>query len=149
VGSLTTLAHGRVYVDANILIYTIERVVPYVHMLDPLWQELASQRAQAITSEIVVLETLVGPMRTGNTALEALFRRVLFRSPNLSLIPITMSILEHAAHLRAQTQGLKTPDAIHAAAALEAGVNTFITNDMAFRQIPGLNVLTPRDLPTP
>lgn len=148
-GPLTSLPPGEVYVDANILIYTIERVAPYALLLDPLWQELAARGERAMTSELVVLETLVGPMRAGNTTLEALFRRVLFRSPTLRLAPITMGVLEHAAQLRAHTPGLKTPDAIHAATALEAGAAMFITNDMAFQRIPGLKVVTPHGLSTP
>ncbi len=147
-GSLTPQPSGAVYIDSNILIYTIERVVPYAQMLDPFWQELAAQRAQAITSELTSLETLVGPMRSGDATLEALFRRVLFRSPTLRLIPVSMGIIERAAHLRARLPGLKTPDAIHAATALEEGVATFITNDTIFQQIPGLRVRTPHDLPT-
>jgi predicted nucleic acid-binding protein len=147
-GPLSSLPSGGVYVDANILIYTVERISPYAQMLDPLWQELAAQSARALTSELAVLETLTGPMRTGNMTLETLFRRILFRSPNLRLIPISTAVLERAAQLRAHIPGLKTPDAIHAATALEAGAMTFITNDMQLRQVPGLHVVAPSNLPT-
>jgi len=47
--------------------------------------------------------------------------------------------LEIAADLRATTR-LKTPDAIHAATALDAGCALFVTNDPAFRRVPRLNV---------
>ena len=148
-GSLTAQPSGAIYIDSNILIYTIERVAPYAQMLDPFWQELGAQRAYAITSELTALETLVGPMRSGDARLEALFRRVLYRSPTLRLISVTMDVMERAARLRADHSGLKTPDAIHAATALEAGVATFITNDLAFQRIAGLQVVTPNDLTTP
>lgn len=148
-GSLTPPPEGLVYIDANILIYTIERVAPYAQMLDPFWQRLAAQQSYAITSELTALETLVGPMRSGDATLEALFRRILFRSPNLRLAPVTMGVIERATQLRARIPGLKTPDALHAATALERGAANFITNDAAFQQIPGLNVRTPSGISTP
>jgi len=149
VGRLTSALAGSVYVDANILIYTVERVAPYVQMLDPLWQGLAAQNAQALTSELAIVETLAGPLRTGNAELEALFRRVLSRSPNLTLLPITRDTLDHAARLRGAHPALKTPDATHAATALAAGAATFITNDQGFLRMPGLRVVPPRDLAQP
>ena len=148
-GSLILPPGGMVYVDANILIYTVERVAPYAQMLDPFWQGLAARKAHAITSEMAALETLVGPMRSGDTALEDLFRRILFRSPSLRLVPVTLDVIERAAQLRAQIPGLKTPDAIHAATALEAGVASFITNDVALQRIAGLTVVAPGDLTAP
>lgn len=148
-GSVILPPGGMVYVDANILIYTVERVAPFAQMLDPFWQELTAQRAHAITSEMAALETLVGPMRSGDKALEALFRRILYRSPSLRLVPVTLDVIERAAQLRAQIPGLKTPDAIHAATALEASVATFITNDLAFQRIANLKVVTPSDLMAP
>jgi predicted nucleic acid-binding protein len=54
-------------------------------------------------------------------------------------VPISRQILEAAAQIRAAS-GLKTPDAIHAATALIEGCTLFVTNDAAFRSIPGLNV---------
>jgi predicted nucleic acid-binding protein len=54
-------------------------------------------------------------------------------------LPITRAIVESAARLRAAHQ-LKTPDAIHAATALDCGCTLFVTNDAVFRRVPGLTV---------
>jgi len=59
-----------------------------------------------------------------------------------------MVILERAAQLRAATN-LKTPDAIHAATALEHGCTLFVTNDSTFRRVPGLPVTILADLLIP
>jgi predicted nucleic acid-binding protein len=40
--------------------------------------------------------------------------------------------------LRAGLTRLRTPDAIHAATALELGVALFVTNDFGFRGVPDL-----------
>lgn len=148
-GSLSLSPGGVVYIDSNILIYTVERVTPYAQMLDPFWQGLAIRGEFAITSELTSLETLVGPMRSGDATLEALFRRILFRSPTLHLSPVTLDVLERAARFRADYGGLKTPDAIHAATTLAEGAAFMLTNDPAFRQIAGLTVRTPHDLAAP
>jgi len=50
-----------------------------------------------------------------------------------------------AAQIRAD-HNLRTPDAIHAATALAAGVTGFITNDPVFRRIESLEVLVLDDL---
>lgn len=148
-GSLSLPSGGLIYIDSNVLIYTVERVAPYVQMLDPFWQGLAARGDVAITSELTILETLVGPMRSGDATLEALFRRILFRSPTLRLAPVTTDILEQAARLRADYSGLKTPDGIHAATALSEGASIMLTNDPAFRQNARLTVRTPHDLAAP
>jgi predicted nucleic acid-binding protein len=91
------------------------------------------------TSELSVLEVLVKPIQLGNMALQTLFLGTLYGTPGLSCIPIARPILEAAAQLRA-TSGLKTADAIHAATALAEGCTLFVTNDPAFRRVPGLSV---------
>lgn len=101
-----------------------------------------------LTSELSALEVSVRPIREGNTILEAAFRAVLFSSPDVRMLPVTISILERAAQLRA-VSGLKTPDAIHAATALEHGCSLFVTNDASFRHVPGLPVTILADLLTP
>ena len=56
------------------------------------------------------------------------------------MAPIDRSVLEVALQICA-TAGLKTPDAIHAAAALQAGCGLLITNDPVFRRVSGLTVV--------
>jgi hypothetical protein len=40
VGSLTPPLQGEVYVDADTIIYRVERVVPYDQVAAPLWDAL-------------------------------------------------------------------------------------------------------------
>ncbi len=48
-----------------------------------------------------------------------------------------VQILREAARLRAITK-LRTPDAIHAATALQIGCALFVTNDKGFKNVPSL-----------
>ncbi len=54
--------------------------------------------------------------------------------PNLKTIPLTTKISTTAGRLRA-LHGLRTPDAIHIATALESKSSGIITNDKGFKKI--------------
>ena len=75
-GPLTLPAGGSVYVDANAIIYSVERIEPYRGLLAPMWQEARAGRFTLASSELVVLETLIKPLREGNARLEMLFRSI-------------------------------------------------------------------------
>ena len=136
-GLLTLPASGVVYADAQIAIYTVDRNPTYAAVCDPLWQAAQSAVLTVVSSELTLLETLVGPFRAGDTA-QAARRQRLWTKPNTRLLPISQDILREAARLRAAIPGLKTPDAIHAATALLHGCSLFVTNDVGFRRVPGL-----------
>ena len=143
-GSLTLPTGGSVYIDANAIIYSVERIDPYRELLAPMWQEAGAGRFALASSELVVLETLIKPLREGNARLEMLFRSI-FAAAEMDLIPATLAIWEYAARIRAVT-GLKTPDALHAATALQAECTLFVTNDGDFRRVEGLPVAVLDDL---
>lgn len=136
-GLLALPSSGFVYSDAQIAIYTVDRHPTYATVCDPLWQASQNGIFTAISSELTLMETLIGPLRAGDTA-QAANREALWRKPNTRLVPITEDILREAARLRAAIPALRTPDAIHAATALVHGCALFVTNDAGFRRVPGL-----------
>lgn len=138
---------GRVYIDTQILIYTVERFPQYVTVLRPFWESVRNGKIELLSSEIIVLESLVMPIRLGDAALAADFERIL-NSPKLRLKPISLQVLRQAASLRAVHKSLKTPDAIHSATAMLELPDQFLTNDRGYQQIPGLPVLVLDDLIT-
>jgi predicted nucleic acid-binding protein len=144
VGSLILPANQIVFVDTASVIYTIEHHPVYEQLLQPLWDAQAAGSLRVAASERVVLEALVVPVRSGDASLVSDYEALLFQSA-LDLIPITRQTLLHGAELRAGFN-LRTPDALHAAAALDAGAALFVTNDPHFRRVPGLNVAVLDDL---
>lgn len=138
-GSLMLPSAGLVYFDVNAFIYSVEKIEPWRGVLDPAWQAAKSGTIVLVGSEIVLLETLVLPIRKQDTLLENVYRDLFFDSEEVELFAISVPILERAARIRAET-GLKTPDAIHAATALEIGAELFLTNDPGFRRVENLNV---------
>ena len=144
-GSLLILpTGGSVYVDANAIIYSVERVEPYRGLLVPMWEEARAGRFTLVSSELVVLETLIKPLRDGNTRLEMLFRSIL-AAAEMNLIPAALATWEDAARIRAET-GLAASDALHAATALQTGCELFITNDTDFRRVQSLPVVILDDI---
>ena len=143
-GTLTLPSSGPIYLDASGFIYSVERIEPYSTLLAPMWRQAQAGQFVIVSSELVVLETLVKPLRGGDTVLQQLFHS-LFHAREVQLISVTLSLWEHAARLRAHT-GLKTPDALHAATALDTASTLCITNDRDFRRVAGLPVVVLADL---
>ena len=127
-----------VYLDASGLIYSVERVEPYRTLLEPMWQGAQDGNITIVSSPILVVETLVKPLRDGNTEIEMQYRE-LFRANAVRLLDASYEVFEDAARLRAET-GLATPDALHAATALRAGCALFVTNDTDFLRVEGLPI---------
>jgi predicted nucleic acid-binding protein len=147
VGTLILPASGLVYLDANPIIYTVEKHPVYGPLLQPLWQAAQAKTIEVVSSELALMETLVGPLKSGDKPLERDFEKALLGT-DMRLAPITQSILRGAAELRATTK-LRTPDAIHAATATEVACALFVTNDPDFRGVAGLPLVILDDLLKP
>ena len=136
---LTLPASGSIHIDTDSLIYTVQRHPAYYPLLEPFWESAERETREVFGSELLILETLAGPLKTGDTQLQAAFEQALFTS-QIQLLPITRQVLREAAWLRATIPSLKAPDAIHASTALLHGSAMFVTNDQIFRRVPGLPV---------
>ena len=101
---------------------------------------MEDQKITVVTSELTLLEVLVKPLRDGDDFLIALYRKVLLETKGLQCVGIALGVLLLAAQIRSDWR-LMTPDAIHAATAIQAGAPLFVTNDRSFLKVPGLNVV--------
>jgi predicted nucleic acid-binding protein len=148
VGELALPTAGMVYLDAAAVIYSVEQIAPYDGLLAPLWQAASAAQFVVVSSELTLLEVLVKPVREGKQQLVQRYRTLLTATSEVHLAPIDRAILDEATRIRA-SHALKTPDAIHAATALRLGCALFVTNDPAFRRVPGLPVTVLDDHLTP
>lgn len=137
-GPLILPTSGRVYIDAQIIIYTVDKEPNFWPRLQPLWQAVQSGSIELVTSELTMLECLVIPLRHQNTTREAAYHTY-FNGQTVQFFPIDRTILFEAAQLRASIQRLRTPDSLHVATAIGAGCTTLLTNDACLRQIPGIS----------
>ena len=136
-GSLELPESGFVYVDTQAVIYSVEVQAPYWSCLEPVWEAAQAGRFGLVTSELTLMEVLVGPLKRDDKLLVRAYEEI-FKTAQIRLSPITQSILRDAARLRATIPTLRTPDALHAATALDTQCALFLTNDAGFRCVPGL-----------
>ncbi len=122
----------RAYADACLLIYWVERSGPLAEAATR-WV-LAQQDVTLCVSPLTRLEVLVKPMRNGNQALVDAYSTVLAQQ---EWLPMGDEVFALALGLRAQ-HGLKTPDALHLAAALHHGCSELWTNDDRLRGAAGV-----------
>ena len=147
-GSLILPSSGPLYVDTQVLIYSVEHHPVYAPVLRPVWQAAQAGTHEIVTSELSILETLVVPLRRGDGRLVADYE-ALFQQPGIRLLPITQQVLREAARLRATVPSLRTPDAIHAATAASAACPIVLSNDRDLRRVPGLPLTLLDDLVGP
>lgn len=136
-GSLKLPISGEVYVDANMAIYGVDGNPDYLPICIPIWESAQRGVITVVSSELILIETLVGPLRSEDASLFER-RKSLWDRENVALLPISRPVLLEAARLRAAIPGLKTPDAIHAATSIIHNCALFISNDAGFRRVPGL-----------
>jgi uncharacterized protein len=114
---------GLIYVDACLLIYAFE---DHPRHGARVRQHLASAPPDSLAiSPLVQLECLVGPMKSGNLVLQRYYEEGLRQ---LISLPLPEAVFLQAARVRAQF-GLRTPDAIHLAAAQHHRCEALWTND--------------------
>lgn len=132
--------HRRIALDTPVFIYQLENNPRYVGLTDRVFSWLESAGGWGVTSTITMTELLVQPYRDGDQRRVDEFYGLLSTYPNLEWIAPSLEIADVAARIRA-TQGLRTPDAMEAATALQAGASGMITNDPVFKRVTGLEVM--------
>ena len=132
----------RLFFDACIVIYQVEAADPFFSRVATAVSTATRghRQMQFAVSRLSVLECLVHPLRDGDSA--ALERyRDFFSADDLQIVELTPGVIDLATRLRA-AHGVRTPDAIQAASALSLpGRTIFMTGDVAFRKIDGLETL--------
>ena len=116
-----------VCLDANIIVYLVER--------NPVWEPKVTARLSALrgagealaVSDAARLECLVGPLLSGDAAILADYT-AFFSDPSINKLPVTAAVWERAARLRAMHH-FQAMDSIHLATAIEHGCGLFLTND--------------------
>ena len=115
----------QIYLDACIVIYLVERHREY----DVLIRAALRQRPepQLCWTDLTRMETHVKPLRDGDLALLSHFEHF-YSEPAALYVRLDRDVFDVATSLRARHR-LKTPDALHLAAAIASGCQEFWTND--------------------
>lgn len=135
----------KLYFDANLFIYTLEEVAPWVEVTSQILAAVDVGECSAATSELTLAECLVKPLALGRTDVVQQYLSLLQNRRFFTVLPLSREILIEAAILRATTR-LKLPDALHVATAQRQNCTLFVTNDDRLRAVPDLHLLYLRDL---
>jgi len=123
------------------VIYIVERHPVYSAAIETVMASAAG--SDYCYSPLVRLECLVLPFKINDAGLHQLYETFLGTQ---QLLDLPVAVFDAAARLRADHPRLRTPDAIHLAAALHHGCTEFWTNDDRLNTIvPNLvkNVIVP------
>ncbi len=137
---LDEVGAGPIAIDTAPFIYLIEEHETYLPVVEPVFSAIDDGRIAAVSSALTLLEVLVVPLRAADMALARRYEELLGHSRGLELVEVSRAVLRDAAALRAAT-GMRTPDAIQIATALQRGCTSFVTNDRALPALPGLGIL--------
>lgn len=125
--------HAGIYLGNDEFVHASPRVgVTVADLESEYWRDAFHQARRvdlaAVTASLTFAELLVPSLRAGDESGARVVRRTLVSFPNLRVVDLSAAIAGEAARLRANHR-LRTPDAIHAATALAAGADGFVTND--------------------
>lgn len=137
---INDLRGKTVGLDTAPLIYFIEENPTYLEAVKLFFEAMDRGDFTVVTSTVTLLEVLVHPLRSNNTALAAEYRDILLNS-KLMTVEVSNTIAEQAAQLRA-THNIRTPDAIQISAAINAGATHFFTNDIRLPEIPAIQIVS-------
>lgn len=75
-GQLILPSSSLVYVDTSPVIYSVEWNPNYFSLLQPLWLKLQAGEIEVVSSELILMETLVVPLRNADTFFDECLRRI-------------------------------------------------------------------------
>lgn len=130
----------RPYVETAPFIYYVEDHPVYADKMTSIFDIVNTGKVEVITSVVTLAETLAKPLKIGDKVVENAYQTLLQQTRHITLVPITAPIAERTASLRAR-YNLRIPDALHAAAALDARCDAFLTNDHTLRRVAELRTL--------
>ena len=126
-----------------IFIYWLEEDPRYIKQLEPLFQQVESGHAQAVTSITSPLELLsTSNYQSETSRIEV--QRFFQETPGLRVYEADWDISLTAAALRRQFRSLKTPDSLQLATALVSKAEVLYTKDQRLTAVslPNLSIQT-------
>lgn len=127
--------HKRIALDTSVLIYHLQGYPHYSEQTSAFLDAIQGGNCQGVS----LFELLVMPLRKEQPGVADEYEILLTNFPSLTLAPLTRDVMLAAAALRAK-YGLKTPDALIVATALEQQATLLVTNDRRWRRVPGIEI---------
>jgi predicted nucleic acid-binding protein len=129
----------RLFLDTSPIIYHVQGIPTYQALMDWVFQQFQARAFELVTSPVTLAECLVQPYRQGDMGLVQQFR-IVITGGNQVIYQGIDAVAENAAELRAR-YNLTLTDAFQVAAALSAGCQALLTNDLALKRVTDLTIL--------
>src|SRR5947209_14883023 len=126
--------------DTAPIIYFVEANPSYDKLVTNIFNRVAAGVVEGWTSVISLSEVLVQPIVSGRKDLQKRYRELLLNSANFHTLAITATVAENAGRIRA-AYGLRLPDALQIAFAIDAGCQAIVCNDHSMRRVTELQFL--------
>lgn len=129
----------RLAVDANLLIYILEGNPVFGKVSADFIKQCQANSVEVVISELMYLEVLAADSMSEAGASKA--KRWLDEL-SFTYKPVTQEVLLAAARLR-RRYGMRTPDAIYVASAIQSKCTYFVTNDRVLlkKKVAGIKLL--------
>lgn len=122
----------QAYLDACIVIYYVQQHPRYVDSITRAILPSGLAKPRLAVSDLTRLECRIFPMLRNDARLLSVYD-AFFALPSVHHVPMDTAVFDLATRLRAQHR-LKTPDALHLAAAIRFGCDEFWTQDTRLTQ---------------
>ena len=142
---LARLQGQRVYIDANFLIYFLDRAEPYFNIVAPIVQACDRGDFMGFTGDAAVCEVMVHPYRNKSPSEIARGKSLFSREGFLTVLRHDADTFDLTAQIRAGAD-MRMIDALHYATALQAGCKYLLTNDHDFKSAATLEVISIQSL---
>jgi predicted nucleic acid-binding protein len=119
------------YIDSCVWIARVEGLPEYQKVIDADLQALAEDGWRFCTSDVVMLEVLVKPLKENQDQLVQIYRNVIQK---LKALKNYSAVFKNALALT-KSENLKGMDAIHVAIAEHHNCQLFVTSDPHFRNL--------------
>ena len=142
------MRRGLVYVDSNVFLYPIvyePEAVEEARESKDFLLKISEGLVEACTATITWDEVVWVVRKMFGLKPSIELGRKFLEFPNLKFLNIKRSVVFRAQRLM-EKYGIKPRDAIHAATALENGVETIVTYDRDFDRLEEIKRLEPRSL---
>jgi predicted nucleic acid-binding protein len=127
-----------IYLDSVICIYAVEGAKSFQTRARARLTTMRVNNDQPAISDLTWLECRIKPIRMGDSAALVNIEAFLTAS-DVIRVPMPFEVYERACHIRA-IHNFKLADALHLAAAVEAGCDAFLTNDLRLSSFPNIPV---------
>ena len=125
---------GRVAVDSAPIIYLLEDHPEFAPRYASFFQRAENGDYELVISTVTLVEVLTGPLSAGNEALAQSYQSVLSAPAGWRVVDLSPGIAYRAARIRGST-GLRLPDAVQMATALETSSIALVTHDRDFSRL--------------